>query len=180
MTGVQTCALPIFEWAVDQGYADRARVAIAGGSYGGYAALVGVTFTPDVFAAAVDVVGISDLANFMRSLPPFVRPHLANGWYRYVGDPADPAQEADMRARSPISRVGDIRTPLLVAQGANDVRVVQAESDNIVTSLRERGVDVEYLLKTDEGHGFLNPENAIDLHRAIERFLARHLGGRAA
>lgn len=85
-----------------------------------------------------------------------------------------------MRARSPISRVEHIRTPLLVAQGANDVRVVQAESDNIVGALRARGVDVEYVVKDDEGHGFLNPENAIDLHRAIERFLARRLGGRTA
>lgn len=127
------------DWAVEQGYADPSRVAIFGGSYGGYSALVGVTFTPDVFAAAVDYVGISNLANFMRTLPPFVRPNLANNWYRYVGDPAVPEQEADMLARSPISRVDQIRTPLLVAQGANDVRVVQAESDNIVAALRARG-----------------------------------------
>lgn len=166
------------DWAVKQGYADPSRVAIFGGSYGGYSALVGVTFTPDVFAAAIDYVGISNLANFMRTLPPFVRPNLANNWYRYVGDPAVPEQEADMLARSPISRVDQIRTPLLVAQGANDVRVVQAESDNIVAALRARGVEVEYMVKTDEGHGFLNPENQIDLHRATERFLAQHLGGR--
>ncbi|MHA6619902.1 S9 family peptidase [Pseudonocardia sp. DLS-67] len=165
-------------WAVAQGYADPDRVGIFGGSYGGYAALVGVTFTPDLFAAAVDYVGISDLANFMRSLPPFARKGLANSRYRYVGDPDDPEQEADMLARSPISRVDRIRTPLMVAQGANDVRVVKAESDNIVESLRARGVDVEYLVKDDEGHGFLNPENRIDLYRTAERFLARHLGGR--
>lgn len=166
------------DWAVEQGYADPSRIAIFGGSYGGYSALVGVTFTPDVFAAAVDYVGISNLANFMRTLPPFVRPNLANNWYRYVGDPAVPEQEADMLARSPISRVDQIRTPLLVAQGANDVRVVQAESDNIVAALRARGVEVEYMVKADEGHGFLNPENQIDLHRATERFLAQHVGGR--
>ncbi|WP_078289948.1 S9 family peptidase [Mycobacterium sp. D16R24] len=166
------------DWAVKQGYADPSRVAIFGGSYGGYSALVGVTFTPDVFAAAIDYVGISDLANFMRTLPPFVRPNLTNNWYRYVGDPAVPEQEADMLARSPISRVDQIRTPLLVAQGANDVRVVQAESDNIVAALRARGVEVEYMVKADEGHGFLNPENQIDLFRATELFLARHLGGR--
>ncbi|MFV8309176.1 S9 family peptidase [Mycobacteroides chelonae] len=165
-------------WAVKQGYADPSRVAIFGGSYGGYSALVGVTFTPDVFAAAIDYVGISNLANFMRTLPAFVRPNLTNNWYRYVGDPAVPEQEADMLARSPISRVDQIRTPLLVVQGANDVRVVQAESDNIVAALRARGVEVEYMVKEDEGHGFLNPENQIDLFLATERFLAQYLGGR--
>jgi dipeptidyl aminopeptidase/acylaminoacyl peptidase len=166
------------EWAVGQGYADPDRLAIFGGSYGGYAALVGVAFTPDLFAAAVDYVGISNLADFMRSLPPFARKGLATSWYRYVGDPDVPEQEADMLARSPISRVDQIRTPLMVAQGANDVRVVQAESDNIVTALRARGVEVEYLVKDDEGHGFINPENQIDFYRTAEHFLARHLGGR--
>lgn len=165
-------------WAVAQGYADPARVAIFGGSYGGYATLVGVTFTPDVFAAAIDYVGISSLPNFMRTAPEIARPYLANNWYLYVGDPADPAQEADMLARSPITRVDRIRTPLLVVQGANDPRVVQAESDNLVEALQARGGDVEYIIKSDEGHGFVNPENTIDLYRATERFLGRHLGGR--
>ncbi|OLL78213.1 Dipeptidyl anminopeptidase [Pseudonocardia sp. Ae168_Ps1] len=167
------------EWAVTQGWADPARLGIYGGSYGGYAALVGVTVTPDHFAAAVDYVGISDLANFMRTLPPFVRPYQVNAWYRYVGDPDVPEQEADMLARSPITMVDRIRTPLLVAQGANDARVVQAESDNIVASLRERGVPVEYLLAEDEGHGFANPENQIRFYRAMERHFAEHLGGDA-
>lgn len=166
-------------WAVEQGYADPDRVAIFGGSYGGYATLVGVTFTPDVFAAAVDYVGISDLANFMRTLPPIARPHLANNWHAYVGDPDDAEQLADMMARSPITRVDQIRTPLLVIQGANDVRVVQAESDNLVNALRARGVEVEYLVQTTEGHGAINPENIIEMYSAIERFFARHLGGRA-
>lgn len=166
------------DWAVEQGYADRERVAIFGGSYGGYAALVGVTFTPDVFAAAVDYVGISDLAHFMRTLPPIARPHLANNWHLYVGDPDDPDQLADMTARSPITRVDRIRTPLMVIQGANDVRVVQAESDNLVAALQARGVDVEYLIQTDEGHGAVNPENVIEMYTAVAAFLARHLGGR--
>jgi dienelactone hydrolase len=166
-------------WAVEQGYADRDRVGILGGSYGGYATLVGVTFTPDVFAAAVDYVGISDLANFMRTLPPIARPHLANNWHAYVGDPDDPEQFADMMARSPITKVDQIRTPLLVIQGANDVRVVQAESDNLVNALRARGVEVDYLIQGDEGHGAVNPENVIEMWDAISRFLARHLGGRA-
>lgn len=166
------------DWAVKQGYADRDKVAIYGGSYGGYAALVGVTFTPDVFAAAIDYVGISSLANFMRTLPNVARPFLATNWHTYVGDPSDPAQEADMLARSPITKVDQIRTPLLVVQGANDSRVVQAESDNLVEALRARGVEVEYMVKADEGHGFLNPDNQIDMNHAVERFLARHLGGR--
>lgn len=164
-------------WAVDEGFADPDRVGIYGGSYGGYAALVGVTVTPDFFAAAVDYVGISDLANFMRTLPEFARPFQINSWYRYGGDPAVPEQEADMLARSPITMVDRIRTPLLVAQGANDARVVQAESDNIVASLRRRGVPVEYLLAEDEGHGFANPENQFRLYRAIEHHFAQHLGG---
>ncbi|MFF8762947.1 S9 family peptidase [Nocardiopsis dassonvillei] len=166
------------DWAVEQGYADPDRVAILGGSYGGYAALVGAAFTPDRFAAAVDVVGISDLANFMRTQPAFVRPALVNNWYRYVGDPAVPEQEADMLARSPISRVDRITAPLMVVQGANDARVVKAESDNIVASVRGRGVDVEYLVFDDEGHAIVNPENLITMFGAIDRFLARHLGGR--
>ena len=138
------------DWAVAHGYADPGRIGIYGGSYGGYAALVGVTVTPDYFAAAVD----------------------------YVGDPEIPEQEADMLTRSPITMVDRIRTPLLVAQGANDVRVPQAQSDRIVASLRERGVPVEYLLGEDEGHGFENPENRLRLYRAIERHFAEHLGGR--
>ncbi len=166
------------DWAVDQGYADRDRVAIFGGSYGGYATLVGVTFTPDIFAAAIDYVGISSLPNFMRTLPVIARPHLANNWHLFVGDPDVPEQQADMLARSPITRVDQIRTPLLVIQGANDSRVVQAESDNLVKALRGRGVDVEYLVKDDEGHGFLNPDNVIDMYHLVDRFLAEHLGTR--
>ncbi|MDV8071428.1 S9 family peptidase [Rhodococcus sp. IEGM 1366] len=166
------------DWAVQQGYADRERVAIMGGSYGGYAALVGATFTPDVFAAAVDAVGISDLANFMRTQPPFLRAGLVNNWYRFVGDPSDPEQEADMLARSPITRLDAATAPLLIAQGANDARVTRAESDNVVDILRSCGVDVDYLVFDNEGHGFVNPENNITFYREVERFLAAHLGGR--
>jgi dipeptidyl aminopeptidase/acylaminoacyl peptidase len=114
----------------------------------------------------------------MRTLPPAARPHLANNWHLYVGNPDDPEQEADMLARSPITRVDQIRTPLLVIQGANDVRVVQAESDNLVDALRTRGVTVEYIGKDDEGHGFVNDENVIEMYHAVERFFAEHLGGR--
>ena len=167
------------EWLVGEGIADRSRVAIYGGSYGGYAALVGATFTPDVFAAAISVVGPSSLVTLVRSFPPYWRPLLASTWFRYVGDPDDPEQLADLEARSPLNRVDDIRAPLLVIQGANDPRVTQAESDQIVAALRSRGVEVEYLVKEDEGHGFVKPENRMDAYGVIERFLARHLGGRA-
>ncbi len=167
------------DWAVEQGYADPKRIGIYGGSYGGYATLVGVAFTPDYFAAAVDYCGISSLPNFMRTLPPFVRPTMANNWYHYVGDPEDPAQEADMLARSPITKVDQIRTPLLVIQGANDPRVVKAEADNIVEALTARGVPVEYLVADDEGHGFQNPENVIRSFRAVERHFAVHLSARS-
>jgi dipeptidyl aminopeptidase/acylaminoacyl peptidase len=166
------------DWAVEQGYADRERIGIFGGSYGGYATLVAVTVTPDYFAAAVDYCGISSIPNFLRTLPEFLRPMLRNNFYRYCGDPDDPDDLADMLARSPITMVDRIRTPLLVVQGANDVRVVQEEADNIVESLRARGVDVEYLLRDDEGHGFRNQENVIDMFHAIDKHFAEHLGGR--
>jgi dipeptidyl aminopeptidase/acylaminoacyl peptidase len=167
------------DWAVDQGIADPTRIGIYGGSYGGYSALVGVTFTPDYFAAAVDYVGISSLMNFMDTLPEFVKPTLINNWLTYAGDPKDPADYADMLSRSPITLVDKIVTPLLVVQGANDARVVQAEADNIVAALRARDVPVEYLLAEDEGHGFQNPENVMWLYRAVEKHFAEHLGGRS-
>lgn len=166
------------EWAVAEGYADPARVAIFGGSYGGYAALVGVTATPDLFAAAVDYVGVSNLATFMRALPAALQPSLGANWHRYVGDPEDPAQEADMLARSPVTHTDRITTPLLVFQGANDARVPQAESDAIVASLRARGVEVGYRVYDDEGHLFSQPENLLDMFRTVDRFLATHLHGR--
>ncbi|MEJ2871940.1 S9 family peptidase [Actinomycetospora sp. OC33-EN08] len=175
---MHTDLLDAVDWTVEQGYADPDRVAILGGSYGGYAALVGATFTPDRFAAVVDYVGVSDLENFMRTQPDFVRPYLAPNWYRYAGDPSDPEQLADLRARSPITRVDAITAPLLVAQGANDPRVVKAESDRIVEKLRERGVDVDYLVCDDEGHGFVNPENVLLLWERIDAFLAEHLAPR--
>jgi dipeptidyl aminopeptidase/acylaminoacyl peptidase len=166
-------------WAIDQGIADPSRVAIYGASYGGYAALVGATFTPEVFAAAVSYVGPSSLVTLVRSFPAYWRPFLESWWYRFVGNPDDPVQLADLEARSPLNFVDRIRAPLLVIQGANDPRVTKGESDQIVAALRARGVAVEYLVKDDEGHGFVKPENRMDAYRAIERFLAAHLGGRA-
>ena len=169
--------LDAVDWAVEQGYADPDRVGIFGGSYGGYATLVGISFTPDQFAAAVEYVGISNLVTFLETVPEFAKPALGPNWFRYAGDPADPEQATELRARSPLSRVEAIRTPLMVVQGANDTRVVQAESDQIVDALRARGVEVDYLVFDDEGHMFSAPENLTTMFRAAERFLARHLGG---
>jgi dipeptidyl aminopeptidase/acylaminoacyl peptidase len=166
-------------WAVERGIADPGRVGIYGASYGGYAALVGASFTPEVFAAAVSYVGPSSLVTLVRSFPPYWRPFMESTWFRFVGDPDRPEDRADMEARSPLSHVDRIRAPLLVIQGATDPRVTRQESEQIVAALRERGVEVEYLVKEDEGHGFVKPENRLDAYRAIERFLARHLGGRA-
>jgi dipeptidyl aminopeptidase/acylaminoacyl peptidase len=163
-------------WVVDRRYADPDRVAIYGGSYGGYAALVGATFTPDVFACAVDIVGPSNLKTLIESIPPYWAPLIAQ-FHTRVGNPET---EADfLWERSPLSKADQIRIPLLIAQGANDPRVKQAESEQIVAALKEHGIDHEYLLFPDEGHGFAQPENRLKFYAAAESFLARHLGGRA-
>ncbi|MGH9276948.1 MAG: prolyl oligopeptidase family serine peptidase [Acidimicrobiales bacterium] len=163
-------------WVVDQGYADPERLAIYGGSYGGYAALVGAAFTPDLFRCAVDIVGPSDLRTLINSIPPYWAPLIAQ-FHTRVGNPET---EPDfLWERSPLSRVDDIRIPILVAQGANDPRVKQAEAEQIVAALTEKGIDHEYLLYPDEGHGFAKPENRLSFYAAAERFLAKHLGGRS-
>ena len=166
------------DWAVKQGIADPKRVGIWGWSYGGYATLVGLTFTPEVFACGVDGVGPSNLVTLVESFPPYWKVNLATRWHPFVGDPADSADRADMLRRSPITRVDRIRAPLLVGQGANDPRVPQAQSDSMVTALRRRGVPVEYLVFPDEGHGFVRPENNLKFYAAAEAFLAKYLGGR--
>jgi dipeptidyl aminopeptidase/acylaminoacyl peptidase len=162
-------------FATGQGWSDPARVAIYGGSYGGYAALAGATFTPDLFRCAVDIVGPSSLKTLIETIPPYWAPMIAQ-FHRRVGDPA--VDEEFLWSRSPLSRASSIRIPLLIAQGANDPRVKQAESEQIVAALREAGIDHEYLLFPDEGHGFAKPENRLRFYAAAERFLARHLGGR--
>jgi dipeptidyl aminopeptidase/acylaminoacyl peptidase len=163
------------DYAVAQGWADRARVAIYGGSYGGYAALVGAAFTPDVFCCAVDIVGPSNLKTLLETIPPYWAPMIAQ-LYRRVGNPE--TDEEFLWSRSPLSRARDIKIPLLIAQGANDPRVKQAESEQIVAALKEAGIDHEYMLFPDEGHGFAKPENRIKFYTAAERFLAKYLGGR--
>lgn len=162
-------------WAVDKGYADPERVAIYGGSYGGFAALVGATFTPDLFKCAVDIVGPSNLISFINTIPPYWRPQLE--WmYSYVGDPK--TEEEFLKSRSPLFRVDNIKIPMLIAQGANDPRVKQSESEQIVAAMKEKGIPHQYLLFPDEGHGFAKPENKLKFYSAAESFLAEHLGGR--
>ena len=165
-------------WAIDQGIADPDRIAIYGGSYGGYATLVGVTFTPEYFACGVDYVGPSSLTTLIESFPPYWRPLLEGSWYRYVGDPAVQEDREDMQQRSPLFFVDRIEDPLLIAQGANDVRVTKREADQLAIALRERGIKVDYILAENEGHGYANADNRLALYRAMEDFLGECLGGR--
>ena len=161
---------------ISQGWADPARVAIYGGSYGGYAALAGAAFTPDLYCCAVDIVGPSNLITLIESVPPYWAPMIAM-FHQRVGDPA---KDADfLWSRSPLSRAEAIRIPLLIAQGANDPRVKQAESEQIVAALSKAGIEHEYLLFPDEGHGFAKPENRLRFYAEADRFLARYLGGAA-
>ncbi len=167
------------KWAIEKGYADPKKVAIYGGSYGGYATLAGVTFTPDVFACGVDYVGPSSLITLVESFPAYWRPFLEGTWFRFVGDPAKPADRERMKEVSPLYFVDRITAPLLVVQGANDPRVTKLEADQLVIALRDRGVNVQYLIAKDEGHGFANADNRVALYRAMELFLKDCLGGRA-
>jgi dipeptidyl aminopeptidase/acylaminoacyl peptidase len=162
-------------WVVSQGIADPKKVAIYGGSYGGYAALVGATLTPDLFCCAVDIVGPSNLITLIRSIPPYWSTFLAS-FYRRVGNPD--TEEEFLKSRSPLFKVDQIKIPILIAQGANDPRVKQAESEQIVEAMKSRGIDYEYMLFPDEGHGFAKPENRLRFYAAAEKFLAKYLGGR--
>lgn len=165
------------KYLVEQGIADPKRVGIMGGSYGGYAALAGVTFTPDVYAASVAIVPPSNLQTLLDSIPPYWEALKAT-FYKRMGDPRTPEGLAQMKRQSPHSHADKIKTPLMVVQGANDPRVKQRESDQIVVALRDRNYPVEYLLAPDEGHGFQRPVNNMAMIAAAEKFLAKHLGGR--
>jgi dipeptidyl aminopeptidase/acylaminoacyl peptidase len=166
------------QWAVRSGVADSTRVAIMGGSYGGYAALVGLTFTPDAFRCAVDYAGSSSLVTLLESFPPSWAPYLPRSWYPFVGDPRNASDRADLLSRSPLLRADSARAPLLIFQGANDPRVTQRESDQIARALHARGIPVTYLLARDEGHSFGQVVTAMAVNRETERFLGRCLGGR--
>jgi dipeptidyl aminopeptidase/acylaminoacyl peptidase len=162
-------------WIVKQGVADPKKIAIMGGSYGGYATLVGLTFTPEVFACGVDIVGPSNIVSLLRTIPPYWAPMKAM-FAKRVGDPDKDG--SFLESRSPLFYVDKIVKPLLIAQGANDPRVKQAESDQIVEALRKAKRAVEYIVYTDEGHGFARPENRLHFHAKAEEFLAKYLGGR--
>jgi dipeptidyl aminopeptidase/acylaminoacyl peptidase len=162
-------------WLVQEGIADPKKVAIMGISYGGYATLVGLTFTPDVFVAGVDLVGISNIVTWFKTIPPYWAPAKAE-FVQRVGDPDK--EEEFLKSRSPLFFIDRIKAPLLIGQGANDPRVVQAESDQMVAAIRKAGKPVEYILYPDEGHGLARPENRLHFFAKAEEFLATHLGGR--
>jgi dipeptidyl aminopeptidase/acylaminoacyl peptidase len=159
-------------WLIKEGIADPKRIGIYGGSYGGYATLAGVTMTPDLYAAAVNYVGVSNMFTFMSTIPPYWEP-MRDMIYEMVGHPEKDKEL--LRSVSPVFLVDKIKTPILVAQGARDPRVNKAESDQIVEALRKRGVTVEYIVKDNEGHGFANEENQFEFYEAMERFFAQHL-----
>ncbi len=163
------------EWMIRQGYADPQKVAIYGGSYGGYATLVGLTFTPDAFCCGVDVVGPSNLITLLQTFPPYWKPLKASMDLR-IGKLE--TEEDFLKSRSPLFKADQIKKPLLIGQGANDPRVKQAESDQIVAAMRDKKLPVDYLLFADEGHGFARPENRLKFYAAAEDFLSRYLGGR--
>ena len=162
------------EWLKKEGIADPKRIAIYGASYGGYATLAGAAFTPDLYAAAVDYVGVSNMFTFMNTIPPYWKPYL-DQFHEMVGDPGNHEDSLMLAAVSPALHADKIKAPLFVAQGANDPRVNKAESDQMVEALKKRGVDVEYMVKNDEGHGFHNQDNQYDFYGAMEKFLDKHM-----
>jgi dipeptidyl aminopeptidase/acylaminoacyl peptidase len=165
------------KYLISQGIADAKRVGIMGGSYGGYATLAGVAFTPDLYAAAVSIVGPSNLITLLNSIPAYWE-SVRKVFYLRMGDPTSAEGKAQLMKQSPLSAVNKIRTPLLVVQGANDPRVNKAESEQIVSALQKRNFPVEYILAPDEGHGFARPVNNMAMLAAAEKFLSQYLGGR--
>jgi dipeptidyl aminopeptidase/acylaminoacyl peptidase len=165
------------KYLVAQGVADPRRIGIIGGSYGGYATLAGVTFTPDVYRAAVDIVGPSNLKTLLEAIPPYWEAGRRE-LYARMADPDAPEGKVWFAEHSPLTRAGSIKTPLLVVQGANDPRVNRREAEQIVVALRDRGLPVEYILAPDEGHGFARPVNNMAMYMAAERFFAKYLDGR--
>ena len=165
------------KYLIAQGIADPKKIGIMGGSYGGYATLAGVAFTPDVYAAGVSIVGPSNLITLLESIPPYWE-QIRKLFYERMGDPNTPEGKAQLLRQSPLTAAAKIKTPLLVIQGANDPRVNKRESDQIVIALRDRGFPVEYLVAPDEGHGFARPVNNMAMFASAEKFLAKYLGGR--
>ena len=159
-------------WIIEEGIADSERIAIYGGSYGGYATLAGVTFTPDLYKCGIDYVGVSNIFSWINAIPAYWEPYRQM-LYEMVGDPV--ADSLMLVEASPLFHVDKIKVPMLVAQGANDPRVPKPESDQIVKALEENGIEVEYIVKENEGHGFYNEENRFDFYRAMEAFLDKHM-----
>lgn len=164
-------------WSIEKGIADPKKIAIMGGSYGGYAVLAGLTVSPEVFACGVDIVGPSNLITLLESVPPYWKPDIEQ-WTKRVGDFRTEEGRKLLRERSPLTYVDRIERPLLIGQGANDPRVKQNESDQIVKAMQEKGLPVTYVLYADEGHGFARPENRLSFYAIVEAFLAEYLGGR--
>jgi dipeptidyl aminopeptidase/acylaminoacyl peptidase len=177
-SGARRCddLIDAVNWSIERRIADPDKIAIMGGSYGGYAALAGLTFTPEVFACAVDICGVSNLTSHLQSVPPYWLPEIEKE-FRRVGDYRTEEGRAFLRERSPLTYVDRIQRPLLISQGANDPRVKQNESDQIVQAMQARGIPVTYLLYPDEGHGFVRPENKLAFYAVAEAFLAEYLGG---
>jgi len=165
------------KYLIREGIADSTKIGIMGGSYGGYATLAGVAFTPDVYACGVSIVGPSNLITLLNSIPPYWE-SIRKIFYTRMGDPSNPEGKAQLERQSPLNSASKIKAALLVVQGANDPRVNKAESDQIVIALRDRGFPVEYIVAPDEGHGFARPVNNMAMLASSEKFLAKHLGGR--
>jgi dipeptidyl aminopeptidase/acylaminoacyl peptidase len=172
---MQNDLVDAIQWAIDQGIADPYRIAMYGASYGGYAALMGAACTPDLLRCAVDLSGISDLISFLNSMPNFWNTSK-NYWYLKVGHPEIDAEF--LKSRSPLYKVDNIKIPVLIGQGANDPRVKQAESDQMIAAMKNKGLPCEYVLFPDEGHGLAQPKNRLKFNAIAEKFLAQHLGGR--
>jgi dipeptidyl aminopeptidase/acylaminoacyl peptidase len=162
------------KWLIDEGIADPDRIGIYGASYGGYAVLAGMTLTPELYAAGVDYVGVSNLFTFMNTIPPYWEP-MKQMLYEMVGDPEK--DSLMMASVSPVMQVDKIQAPLFIAQGARDPRVNKDESDQMVEALKKRGIEVEYMVKENEGHGFYEQANQYDFYNAMIKFLDMHLAG---
>jgi dipeptidyl aminopeptidase/acylaminoacyl peptidase len=175
---MHTDQLDAVDWAVARGVTTPQKVAIMGGSYGGYATLAGLTFTPDRFACGVDIVGPSNLNTLLKTIPPYWEAGKVQ-FYKRMGDPTTPEGQALLRERSPLFSADRITRPLLIGQGANDPRVNVAESEQIVRALKAKNIPVSYVVFPDEGHGFARPQNSIAFNAVAEQFLAGCLGGRA-
>ena len=163
------------EWLIDEGIADPDRIGVFGASYGGYVVLAGLAFTPDLYACGVDYVGVSSLFTILETIPPYWEP-MREMMYEMMGNPEK--DQDMMREVSPVFHADKIKSPLMIAQGANDPRVKKSEADQIVAALKERGVEVPYMVKDNEGHGFRNEENRFEVYRAMEQFFGEHLKGR--